>query len=102
MEPTSPPVQWVTREERGRGATMTVRPHLVPRSRPCESYTSSPRKRPRVVCSGTALFLPNIIMVMKSRLTGWTCNSNQRYMHNIGRGRTPWQAATRKPRKMGD
>jgi hypothetical protein len=50
LRPTQPPVQWVPGVlspgvKCGRGLTLTTHPHLVPRSRPSRSYTSSPPKR---------------------------------------------------------
>jgi hypothetical protein len=40
--------------KRGRGATLTTHPHLVPRSGMSRSYTSSPPSA-SMACSGTAL-----------------------------------------------
>jgi hypothetical protein len=42
--------------KRGRGVTLTIHPHLVPRSRMSRSYTSSPPSA-FMACSGTALAL---------------------------------------------
>jgi hypothetical protein len=47
LGPTQPPIQWVPGVlspgvKRGRGVTLTTRPHLVPRLRTSRSYTSSP------------------------------------------------------------
>jgi hypothetical protein len=58
--PTQPPVQWVPGVKSGRGVTLTIQPHLVPRSRISRSYISFPPKR-FVACSGTALALITII-----------------------------------------
>jgi hypothetical protein len=60
LGPAQPPVQWVPGVlspglKRGRGVTLTTRPHLVPRSNMSRSYTSSPQSA-LVVCSGTALY----------------------------------------------
>jgi hypothetical protein len=59
LGPTQPPVQWVPGVlspgvKRGRGATLTTHPHLVPRSRMSTSYAFSPPSA-FVSCSGTAL-----------------------------------------------
>jgi hypothetical protein len=61
LGPTQPPVQWVPGVlspglKRGRGATLTTHPHLVPRSRMSRSYTCSPPSA-SVACSGTAVVL---------------------------------------------
>jgi hypothetical protein len=40
--------------KRGRSVTLTIHPHLVPRSRMSRSYTSSPPSA-TMACSGTAL-----------------------------------------------
>jgi hypothetical protein len=50
LKPTQPPVQWVPGVlspglKRGRGVTLIIHPHLVPRSRMSRSYSSSPPKR---------------------------------------------------------
>jgi hypothetical protein len=47
LGPTQPPVQWVPGVlspgvKRGRGVTLTIYPHLIPRSWMSRSYTSSP------------------------------------------------------------
>jgi hypothetical protein len=59
LEPTQPPVQWVTGVlspgvNRGRGMTLTTNPPLVPRSWMSRGYTSSP-PAPSWVSCGTAL-----------------------------------------------
>jgi hypothetical protein len=43
--------------KRGRGVTLTTRPHLVPRSRMSRSCTSSSPPNASMACSGTA-YLP--------------------------------------------
>jgi hypothetical protein len=57
--PTLSPVQWVPGVlspglKRGWGVTLTIHPHLVPRSRMSRSYTSSPTSA-FIACSGTVL-----------------------------------------------
>jgi hypothetical protein len=57
LRPTPPPVQWVPgvlsqRIKRSRGVTLTIHPHLVPRSRMSRSYTPSPPSA-FMACSGT-------------------------------------------------
>jgi hypothetical protein len=52
LEPTQPPVQWVSGAlspelKRGRFVTLTTHPHLVPMSRMSRSYTFCPAKRLR-------------------------------------------------------
>jgi hypothetical protein len=47
LGPTRPPVQWVPGAlspgvKRGRGVTLIIHPHLMPRSRMSRSYTSFP------------------------------------------------------------
>jgi hypothetical protein len=58
LRPTQPPVQWVLgvlpRGKARPGVTLTIHPHLVPRSRMDRSYTSSPPSA-SMACSGTAL-----------------------------------------------
>jgi hypothetical protein len=58
--PIQPPVQWVPVVlspglKRGRGATLTTHPHLVPRSRMSRSHVSPLHPSAIVACSGTAL-----------------------------------------------
>jgi hypothetical protein len=64
---TQPHVRWVPGIlspwiKRGRGVTLTTHPHLVPRSRMCRSYISSPPSA-SMACSGTALPLSVKILI---------------------------------------
>jgi hypothetical protein len=59
---TQPPVQWVpgvlsAGVKRGRGVTLAIHHHLVPRSRMSRTYTSPPPQSVFVACSGTVLAL---------------------------------------------
>jgi hypothetical protein len=70
---TQPHVRWVPGilspwVKRGRGVTLTTHPHLVPRSRMCRSYTSSPPSA-SMACSGTALPLSVKILILISLIS---------------------------------
>jgi hypothetical protein len=56
LGPIHPPVQWVPEVKRGRGVTLTIRLHLVPRSRMSRSYTPLPQSA-FLACGGTDLAL---------------------------------------------
>jgi hypothetical protein len=59
LGPTQSPLQWILVVispglKRGRGVTLTSRPHLVPGSRMSRNYNSYPSSA-LAACSGTAL-----------------------------------------------
>jgi hypothetical protein len=60
LGPTQPSIQWVPGVlspgvKRGRGVTLTIHPHLVPRYCMSRSYSSSSPPCASMACSGTAL-----------------------------------------------